>query len=260
MICWCASPKCLGWRRFQTQSEPPIQIILLGQQGGGGLQNSQRTLPMLPQQVMRAMESALPEKSTLRLSGESLSKVAGLATAFVPHHYAQKENETFCFLEQHGLPCLRLQREGTKTVVVAMYGELVDYMTKHTKIAKAAVTREKVCEFLRGMTQEDLYSFTTSAARIWHGTLGACDLFYVPPNAVVAEAVLPKQDVVGLKLNTIVAGAGAVRADLEEQAGVANEVQALLASSESRTPSGPSRPAGSVGPAKPVGEDQVAKE
>ena len=104
-------------------------------------------------EVTKAMESVMPEHSMIRLTSAALEEVKGLSATFRPHHYAQLANETFSFLEAHGLAALRLQREGTKSVVVAMFGELAYFMKTKSMTAD---TTDKVCDFLRAMSQEDL--------------------------------------------------------------------------------------------------------
>eukprot|EP00971_Amphidinium_carterae_P342089 6481264-Amphidinium_carterae.1 len=152
----------------------------------------------------------LPEKLAFKPKPETIARFTDLATLLKPQHFAQTAGETFAFLEPNGIPCLRLHREGSKTVVVTLYPEVVAYMKGVKKIADNAenFTQEKVCEFARNLSQEDLYSLTTSGSRVWYGTVNPSDLLYVPANAILAEAVMAKQDIVGVKLNCFVHGGG----------------------------------------------------
>eukprot|EP00971_Amphidinium_carterae_P025611 505212-Amphidinium_carterae.1 len=166
--------------------------------------------PLLSLQVARALRAVLPEKLPFKPKAETMARFTDLEAILKPQHFAQAAGETFAYLEPHGIPCLRLHREGSKTVVVTLYPEVVAYMKAVKKIADqpANFTQEKVCEFARNMSQEDLYSLTTSGSKVWHGTVGVNDLLYVPSNAILAEAVMAKHDILGVKLNVFVHGGG----------------------------------------------------
>eukprot|EP00971_Amphidinium_carterae_P239424 4753131-Amphidinium_carterae.1 len=164
----------------------------------------------LTNQVARALRAVLPDKLSFRPKAETMARFTELASCMKPQHFAQTAGETFAYLEPHGIPCLRLHREGSKTVVVTLYPEVVAYMKSVKKIEDRPenFTQEKVCEFARNMSQEDLYSLTTSGSKVWHGTIGVSDLLYVPSNAILAEAVMAKNDIIGVKLNIFVHGGG----------------------------------------------------
>ena len=98
--------------------------------------------------------------------------------------------------EKQYMSCLRLSLQGTRTVVMMRMLALCEVMQER---GVTDMSQSKIWTFLQNATVEILAEVLKRGA-VWHGTVGAGDILFVPPGFVLWESVVGEKDVCGIRM------------------------------------------------------------
>jgi hypothetical protein len=118
--------------------------------------------------------------------------------ALETQHFGIVPGQKMHTIEVHGLPTTRVMVEGTRTCIILLAAELAQHARAELKQDKR-VTLQQAQEYLEDMQKDALQGYMAAGYKVWHCTVGPGDLLFLPACAIVAEATLNKQDVLGFK-------------------------------------------------------------
>ena len=178
--------------------------------------------------MQRALTKLLPPSAEIQLDEEA-SKCQALADAVAWSHFAMAQGETFSQHEVEGLACVRITREGTRTIACCCFEGLEAFAREEHKLpADAEFTCEQACSFLKAMSTEVAIT-CCQKLNIFHGTVGPRDMLFIPPAFCQMELTLNKFDVIGFKKSVVTTSASTFRAcDLAKQVGMGQETAASV--------------------------------
>jgi len=156
-------------------------------------QLQQKIAELIPAQLAKEIPSSAPPFMRARMEEALLPSL----TAMQP---GQKEAR----LEKDGLPCAKVNLQGTREVVVAALGPLRSFM------AKAGIEPERadlsaMYKFLASATQEQIRALSAAneEAVIWKGTHGPGDMLFVPGGFIQVQRTMAGPDVLAVRLSLL---------------------------------------------------------
>jgi hypothetical protein len=153
---------------------------------------------MIPR-AQKEMKAGTPEFASMmelrtlaeNLYGKELVKDATVGDRVedlqMPVRYFISKGYSSCATEKFLVSGLRLALQGTRIVAIADMGELVGFMKAHAPDGKLESQSDAWAFFHTA----DLATATLLAAnvKVFYGTVGAGEVLFVPPGAVVSECV-----------------------------------------------------------------------
>lgn len=145
-------------------------------------------------QARDIMTKLLPVGS-LDISDECIQSQVG------PAWFAVTKGELQVVKEPDCLPTLRLTVKGTRTLIMARIGDLLDFM-KASGIASENLMASRVCSFMKAMNSEQIAAFKQKY-KFHFITSGVGNVVYVPAAWVIAEKT-GDEDVYGMSFRGLV--------------------------------------------------------
>ena len=128
-------------------------------------------------------------------------------SALSPSMWAVRQGLETAYNEPEFLPCIRLQTHGTRTVVLTEALSLHAAVTPSTAAPSGVAPlsfKHRLWSLLLNMGSATLDAFAKQHMVV-HGTLGPCDLLYVPGGWVLAEVTGSNADAFGFKMGLLLA-------------------------------------------------------
>lgn len=149
---------------------------------------------LIPAQLAKEIPSSAPVFMRARMEEALLPSL----TAMVP---GQKEAR----LEKDGLPCAKVNLQGTREVVVAALGPLRSFMAKMGIAGPQCADLGATYTFLASATQEQILAFSAAngEAVIWKGTQGPGDMLFVPGGFIQVQRTMAGPDVLAVRLSLL---------------------------------------------------------
>jgi hypothetical protein len=138
--------------------------------------------------------------------------------------YAIRQGLETAYNEAEFLPCVRLQTQGTRTVVLTGALSLHSAVTADSAPlgtdagSPYSSLKQRLWSLLLNVGPAALDAFTKQH-HVVHGTLGPCDLLYVPGGWVLAEVTGSNVDAFGFKMGLLLADDAGLAQRLETLAG-----------------------------------------
>lgn len=142
-------------------------------------------------------------------------------SALAPSMYAIRQGLETAYNEAEFLPCVRLQTQGTRTVVLTAALSLHSAVTADSASLgtdAGSPLKQRLWSLLLNVGAAALDAFTKQH-QVVHGTLGPCDLLYVPGGWVLAEVTGSNVDAFGFKMGLLLADDAGLAQRLETLAG-----------------------------------------
>ena len=117
--------------------------------------------------------------------------------------YCYAANSETSSFERGLLPCLRLGLAGTRSVAVARFSEIGEFVRQKTGQVSKPWSSNCVKKWLKEAPSREFVECTQKGFPIYWGTIGVGDLLYVPAAVMVVDRTMNMGDSLGIKVSLL---------------------------------------------------------